>query len=119
MENKKSSVRMRLGHYKHKQKDVFAELSQAGYEAEHVLALKQRMSNLWDRLEALEKQAREEKIKRNKFVLRELVKAARSKILEVSHHSLHWHCYFLFAKLSSPVKNSGTKFRIHFLRSPY
>lgn len=67
-----------------KSKDVFAELSRVGYEAAYVLALKARISNLQNRLEALERHHHEEKIKQNKFVLRELVKEARARILEVN-----------------------------------
>lgn len=80
--NNKNSIWNR--HHQHKAKDVFVELSRAGYEAAHVLALQQRMSHLRDRLEALEKHAHQEKVKQNKFVLRELVKEARARILEVN-----------------------------------
>jgi hypothetical protein len=64
-----------------KPKDVFGEL---GYEAAYVLALKAKVSNLQNRVQALEKHRHEEKIKQNKFVLRELVKEARARILEVN-----------------------------------
>ncbi|KAG0602767.1 hypothetical protein M758_10G039500 [Ceratodon purpureus] len=69
-------------------KDVFAELSRVGCEAAYVLALKARISNLHNRLEALEKHNDEEKIKQNKFVLRELVKEARARILEQANVNL-------------------------------
>lgn len=95
--NMKSSRRMTMGchtcdkdkcHRNNKSKDIFAELTCARQEAEHVLALKQRMNSLRDRLEALENQAREEKIKQNKLVLRDLVKEARTKIFEVTKYSI-------------------------------
>lgn len=67
-----------------KPKDVFAELSRVSYEAAYILALKTRITNLQSRVEALERHHHDEKIKQNKFVLRELVKEARARILEVN-----------------------------------
>lgn len=71
---------------KHQQRpsDIFAELSGESYQIAYGLALRDRLSNLESRLVALENQAQEAKIRHSKLVLRELVKEARAKILEVN-----------------------------------